>query len=93
MREPEVVPLLLALIAVGTLLAAPIQNTISRQIETRADVDSLLATRDSDAFIAVQRQLALRSLADPEPPWLSQLWFGSHPTALTRIAIAEQLRP
>lgn len=93
MREPEVVPLLLALIAIGSLLAAPVQNTISRQVETRADVDALLATRDSDAFIAVQRQLALRSLADPEPPRLSQFWFGSHPTTLTRIALAEQLRP
>jgi Zn-dependent protease with chaperone function len=93
LREPEVVPLLLALLAIGTLLAAPVQNTISRQIETRADVDALLATQDSDAFIAIQRQLALRSLADPEPPRVSQFWFGSHPTPLTRIAIAEQLRP
>lgn len=92
MREPEVVPLLLALIAIGTLVASPVQNTISRQIETRADVDALLATRDSDAFVAVQRQLAIRSLADPDPPALSFFWFGSHPKTLTRIAIAEQLR-
>lgn len=92
MREPEVVPLLLALLAVGTLLASPVQNGISRQIETRADVDALVATRDPDAFIAVQRQLAIRSLADPDPPRLSFFWFGSHPRALTRIAIAEQLR-
>lgn len=92
MREPEVVPLLLALLAVGTLLAAPVQNGISRQIETRADVDALLATQDPAAFIAIQRQLAIRSLADPDPPRVSFFWFGSHPTALTRIAIAEHLR-
>jgi STE24 endopeptidase len=91
MRDPAVVPLVLALIAVGTLLASPVQNTISRHIETRADVDALQATRDADAFVAVQRELALRSLADPTPPTWSQLWFGSHPTALTRIAIARQL--
>lgn len=91
MRDPAVVPLVLALVAVGSLLAQPVQNLVSRQIETRADVDALVATHDPDAFVAVQRQLALRALADPTPPALSQLWFGSHPTSLTRIAIARQL--
>ena len=91
MRDPRVVPLVLALLALGTLLASPVQNAISRQIETRADVDALEATGDPEAFVAVQRQLALRSLADPTPPAWSQFWFGSHPTGLTRIAIAQQL--
>jgi STE24 endopeptidase len=91
MRDPAVVPLALALVAVGTLLALPAENLVSRRIETRADVDALLATHDPAAFIAVQRQLALRSLADPTPPALSQLWFGTHPLGLTRIAIARQL--
>ncbi|GAA1768791.1 M48 family metallopeptidase [Nocardioides hankookensis] len=91
MRDPAVVPLVLALVAIGTLLSSPIQNAISRQIETRADVDALLVTRDARAFEAVQRELALRSLADPTPPAVSQFWFGSHPIGLTRIAIARQL--
>ena len=91
MRDPEVVPLVLALVAIGTLLSAPVQNGISRRIETRADVEALEVTADPEAFEAVQRQLALRSLADPAPPALSQFWFGSHPTGLTRIAIARQL--
>lgn len=91
MREPEAVPLVLALVAIGTLLSAPVQNGVSRQIETRADVDALAATHDPDAFQAVQRQLMVRSLADPTPPAWSQFWFGSHPPGLTRIAIARQL--
>jgi STE24 endopeptidase len=91
MRDPAVVPLVLALIAIGTVLSSPIENGISRQIETRADVDALQVTKDGDAFIGVQRQLALRSLADPTPPAWSQFWFGSHPLGLTRIAIARQL--
>jgi len=91
MRDPAVVPLVLALLAIGTLLSSPVQNTISRQIETRADVDALEVTRDAAAFEAVQRQLALRSLADPTPPRITQFWFGSHPIGLTRIAIARQL--
>ncbi|MGD9959688.1 M48 family metallopeptidase [Nocardioides sp.] len=90
MATAGVVPLVLALSAWGTLLVSPIQNTISRNVETRADVEALRATRDPEAFIAVQKQLAVRGLNDPTPPAVSQFWFGSHPTALTRVAIADQ---
>jgi len=81
------VPLILALSAWGMLLGSPVQNTVSRQVETRADMDALRATQDPDAFIAMQKQLAVRSLADPTPPAWSQLWFGSHPTVLQRVAL------
>ena len=87
-EDPAVVPRVLALVAVAGLLASPVQNGISRRIETRADVDALEATRDPGAFIAVQRQLATRSLADLTTPAWSQFWFGSHPTTRERIAIA-----
>jgi len=80
----------LALLAVASLLASPIQNGISRKIETRADVDALRTTGDPAAFIEVQKALARKSLADPTPPAWSQFWFGSHPTGLTRIALAER---
>jgi STE24 endopeptidase len=90
LRDPTVVPLVAALVAIGTLLSSPVNNGLSRLIETRADVDSLQTTRDPAAFVAMQRQLALHSLSDQPPAW-SQFWFGSHPTTLQRIAIAEQL--
>lgn len=88
LRDPAVVPLLLALFALGSLLALPVQNTISRQIETRADVDALTTTKDATSFVGLQRRLATSSLADPTPPAWSQFVFGSHPTALQRIALA-----
>ncbi|WP_296604947.1 M48 family metallopeptidase [Nocardioides sp.] len=91
MSDPRVVPLVLALLALGTVLASPVENGISREIETRADVDALETTHDPDAFIGVQRQLALHSQADLTPPAWAQFWFGSHPTTMTRIAIARQL--
>ena len=50
--EPAVVPVVLALVALATLVTAPVQNGISRQIETRADVDALHATQDRQAFVA-----------------------------------------
>ncbi|MDX6374537.1 MAG: endopeptidase, partial [Nocardioidaceae bacterium] len=74
-----------------TLLASPVQNAISRRIETRADVDSLRTTQDPEAFIQVQKELARKSLADPTPYAWSQFWFGSHPTTLQRVALAERL--
>jgi STE24 endopeptidase len=88
--DPRVIALLLALAAVGSLAASPVQSTISRAIEARADLTSLQATRDPETFIEMQKQLALRSLSDPTPPVWSQFWFGSHPTTLQRIGMAEQ---
>jgi STE24 endopeptidase len=90
LRDPTVVPLVVALVAIGTLLSSPVNNGLSRLIETRADVDSLQTTRNPAAFIAMQRELALHALSDQPPAW-SQFWFGSHPTTLERIAIARQL--
>jgi len=89
--DPAVVPLVLALYAVAVVLSSPVQNTISRHVEIRADVDALRATGDPAAFVELQRQLAVRSIADPEPPGWSHFWFGSHPTALLRTALAERL--
>lgn len=88
--QPAAVPVVLALVAWASLLASPVQSTVSRQIETRADVDALTATADPDSFVALQRQLALRSLADPTPPALAHFWWGSHPSTLQRIAQAER---
>jgi STE24 endopeptidase len=90
MRDPTVVPLVVALVVVGTLLSSPVNSGLSRLIETRADVASLDATRDPAAFIRLQRELDLHSLSDDPPRW-SHIWFGSHPTTLERIAIADQV--
>ena len=83
--------LVLALIAVATLLTMPVENGISRRIETRADVDALVATRDPEAFVAVQRETRPALALGPTPPAWAQWWFGSHPITLVRIAIAEQI--
>jgi STE24 endopeptidase len=88
--SPEVVPRVLALVAVAGLLVSPLQSTISRLVETRADVESLAVTGEEDSFVELQRRLSVRSLADPTPPAWSQLWFGTHPTLLERVALARR---
>ena len=70
---------------VGTGLAAPSQNGISRPVETRADVDALRATGDPEGFVELQRQLAVRSLSDLSPPALHSWWFSSHPAVMERL--------
>ena len=63
------------------------------QIETRADVDAL---RGDPRPGGVHRDAAgaVRALAGrPDAtPACSQFWFGSHPTALARVALAEAMR-
>lgn len=87
--DPAVVPLLLLLVAVGTLVSTPVQNLVSRHVEERADVAALDLTRDPEAFITLQRGLAGSNLSDPEPPAPWHWFFGSHPTTAERIALAE----
>ena len=88
--DPAVVALVLALAGVAALLAAPLQNLLSRHIEARADVHALDLTRDPATFIAMQRRLARTNLADLDPPLFSYLWFASHPTPPERIALARR---
>jgi STE24 endopeptidase len=87
--DPRVVPLVLFLLAAGGLLGTPVQNLVSRQIETRADLHALDLTRDPEAFVSMQRRLSTTNLSDPDPPAAWQWLFGSHPTAAQRVAFAQ----
>jgi STE24 endopeptidase len=86
--DPQILALVLFLMAVGTLVSTPIQNLVSRQIEARADVHALDLTRDPKAFTAMQRGLAEANLSDPDPPAALQWFFGSHPTTAQRVGLA-----
>ncbi|MFJ2758548.1 M48 family metallopeptidase [Nocardioides sp. NPDC087217] len=88
---PEAVPMLMAVFALASVLAMPIQNGLSRHVEARADVEALHATGDLESFTRLQHDLGARSLSDPSPQAWSQWWFGSHPTTLQRIAIAHRV--
>jgi STE24 endopeptidase len=52
-------------------------------------VHALDLTADPAAFAAMQRRLAATNLNDPTPPAAWQWWFGSHPTAAQRVAMAQ----
>jgi STE24 endopeptidase len=87
--DPAVVPLVLLLLSLSGLLSTPVQNLVSRQVETRADLRALELTGDAGAFVDMQRQLSATNLSDPDPPGAWHWFFGSHPTAAQRIAFAQ----
>jgi len=84
----EAVPLVLAVVAVGMLVALPAQNAVSRAIEARADVHALELTGATRSFEVMQRRFAATNLTDPDPPRWLYLWFANHPSAAERIALA-----
>ncbi len=85
---PAVV-LALSLVSFGMTCAG---NALSRPVEARADAFALKQTRDPDAFIRLERSLAIRNVGDPDPPELYQALFGTHPTTLERIGTGEAFR-
>ena len=88
--DARVVPLLLLLVAVGTLASSPAVNLVSRRIEARADVYALDLTRDPTTFAAVQRRLAVRNLSDLDPNPLAYAVFGTHPSTGQRLVLARE---
>ncbi len=86
---PIVIPALALAIAIVSFGVGAASNVLSRQVEARADAFSLRLTQDPAAFVQLERRLALRNISDPDPPGLTQLLFGTHPTTAQRIGIGE----
>ena len=81
-----------ASVAVIGVLSAPLTNWVSRAYESEADWRGLVLAGDPGADIALQQGLVERSLGVPDTPEAVQVWFGTHPTALQRIALALRAR-
>jgi STE24 endopeptidase len=89
---PATLPaVVLAAALVGAALG-PASNAMSRRVEAVADAFALRLTEEPGAFVEMQRRLALRNLADPDPPGLFRILFGTHPTTAERIGMGEALR-
>ena len=88
LSDPRSIALVLALIALMTLLQQPVTSLLSRNIEARADVHALDLTGDAKGFVEMQRTLAISNLSDPNRPKILFWLFDTHPTTPQRIAIA-----
>ena len=78
---------LLALAVTAFVLNVP-GNQLSRDVEASADAFALRVTEDPNALIDLQVRLARANLSDPDPPELSRVLFGTHPTTVERIGSA-----
>ncbi|QMV25255.1 M48 family metalloprotease [Streptomyces sp. SCUT-3] len=88
LADPRSTALLLLAVAVGGALAGPFGRAAGRRAEARADRHALGLTGDAAGFVAMQRRLSVANVSDVDPPRLLHLLFGTHPSAVRRIAAA-----
>jgi STE24 endopeptidase len=91
-RGADLVPALALALAVASFAGQIAGAYVSRAVEARADAFALRLTDDPDAFISLERRLALQNVSEPEPPELLHTLFGTHPTTVERIGYGEAFR-
>ena len=74
-------------------LAQPAVNSVSRSIETEADVYGLEITRDNDAAARAFLKLGSQNKSNPEPSELVRWLLYSHPALADRVKLALSYRP
>src|SRR4029450_10770529 len=67
LADPRSIALILAMVAVFTQLATPVELLVSRRIEARADVHALDLAGDPPGQIAMRHRLAVAKPAAPPP--------------------------
>lgn len=88
MGEPRALALMVAVVSIAGIVAAPAQAFVSRRVEARADAHALALTNDPDTFESMQRRLSTVNLGDPDPPRWEYLYSASHPSTVERMAAA-----
>ncbi len=85
-------PMILIIFMLFGLVTMPLLNFISRMIEKQADLFSLEATGNKEAFISAMRKLGRLNLAEERPAWLSELFLYDHPPLYKRIQMAQRMK-
>jgi Zn-dependent protease with chaperone function len=86
-------PLLLLLVSVFSLIAAPAVNAFTRHMEREADRFGLEITQYNHSAATAFVKLQTDVLAVPRPGWLNVLWRQSHPPLGDRIDFANEYHP
>jgi STE24 endopeptidase len=86
---PAILPALALSVAITSVLITTVSNQLSRRVEARADSFALGLAHEPDAFISFERRIAVRNLADPDPPGWMTFLLGTHPPTIERIGVGE----
>jgi len=81
-------PLVFAFLGLLALVATPLYNGYSRNLESRADIYALALTGDRASAVRVYVRIADETLAQLCPPRATRLYFYNSPPLGTRIARA-----
>jgi STE24 endopeptidase len=87
--DPGVLPYGVLVLVLLQTAFMPAQNLVSRHQEAEADWIALQTTRDPGSASGLFEKFAETSLSEPEPPTWSHVFFGTHPTLMRRIEMAE----
>lgn len=90
--DPRGLPLLILLATIGSWLALPFENAVSRRFERQADWAALELARDPDAFERAEKRLLTHNLGNPIPSTLAVAVFATHPPAVERLEMAQHWR-
>ncbi|MBI2061539.1 MAG: M48 family metallopeptidase [Nitrospirae bacterium] len=87
------IPLLVLILSLMDQFGMPLENMLSRTMESQADRFSLQVTRDPNVFVDAEVDLVRSNLSDPLPsPWIEWLYY-THPAPMKRIARAQGQNP
>jgi STE24 endopeptidase len=87
--DPGVLPYGALVLVLANVAIAPVTNLVSRRYEAEADWGALKATRDPDSMQKLMEGFSETSLGQPDPPKWARIFFGTHPTLMQRIEMAE----
>ena len=83
-------PLFLLIMSMLLFVSSPINHSISRYQETRADRYAIELTKNSEAGITTFQELTRAGLSQVNPPFLVKFFRYGHPTMLERISTLEE---
>jgi Zn-dependent protease with chaperone function len=85
--SPGVLPAAALSLALVSGTVGVVSNQLSRRVEARADSYALRLTGAPEPFVGFERRIALRNVADPDPPEWQELLLSTHPPTIERIGI------
>jgi STE24 endopeptidase len=84
---PAILPALALSITIMSTTISTISNQLSRRVEARADSFALKTTHEPKPFISFEKRIAIRNLADPDPPRWQTALLATHPPVVERIGM------